>query len=73
MKKFILFSFIILSCQKEKYDKSIHKEIVINNKKYSATWYVNDYYFLGDTVCYKNSDSSIVKICSPYIIIENTK
>jgi hypothetical protein len=33
-----------------------------------AIWYLYDYQLNGDTIVYKNSDSSETKIAPPYII-----
>jgi len=71
MKKLIFLSLILFSCKEKTYKYTIQKEIIVNNKKENAIWYVDDYYFLGDTICYNNSDGTKVKICSPYIVSEN--
>ena len=73
MKKFLFIGLILLSCTKKDYRYEIHKDITVNNREVHAIWYSDTITMLGDTILYKNSDETIVKICSPYFLIDKTK
>jgi hypothetical protein len=73
MKKFLFIGLILLSCTKKEYKYEIHKIIDVNDTTVNAIWYTDTIQMLGDTIFYVNSDSSSVKICPPYFLIDKTK
>ena len=73
MKWYLIFGLLLFSCQSKNYTYEIHKTLYYNDKPYEGVWYTDSIDFLGDTVFYKNSDGSRIKISPPYILIDKTK
>jgi hypothetical protein len=79
MKKLMLIptlSLMILSCKVKssetrdlsKFKYEIKGNVYTKGGPHPAIWYTDTISFHGDTVCYQNSDSSIVRIAPPYTI-----
>jgi hypothetical protein len=75
MKKLIMLSSLLLmvSCNrnanwKYKIKGQVYFATGGPNPMHDAIWYTDTIYYIGDTVCYDNSDGSTVKIAPPYEI-----
>jgi hypothetical protein len=74
MKKVIYLSILILlaSCETNDYKYKIKGKVYIPtsglNPMHDAVWYADSITFRNDTIVYKNSDGSEVKINPPYKI-----
>jgi hypothetical protein len=75
MKKFLIITFGLLigcSSKPDKYKYRIYGNVEIvkgdSLVDHPAIWLTDTIYFIGDTVCYDNSDGSTVKIKPPYTI-----
>jgi hypothetical protein len=73
MKKLLALLIVLTSCSiKEKeWPYEIKGNVETENGPHPAIWHTDTIYFKGDTVCYDNSDGSIVKIAPPYEIRKN--
>ena len=67
MKKIFALTFLILAACVDKRDNYIY-EVRGHLNGDLCIWYVNEYYRIGDTIAYKNSDGSETKIAPPVII-----
>ena len=67
MKKIFALTFFILTSCMNKRDNYIY-EVRGHLNGDLCIWYLNEYYKIGDTIVYKNSDSTETKIAPPVII-----
>ena len=76
MKKILLISLLLFSCNKKEYRYEIKGKVYVptsgTNPMHDAIWYTDTIGFDGDTLYYFNSDGSEVRINPPYILIDHT-
>jgi len=72
MKKILLLSLLLSSCEPKKHKFEIKGKVYLStlgvNKMYDATWFTDIINFDGDTLYYFNSDGSEVRINPPFTI-----
>jgi len=75
MKKILLISLLLFSCNKKEYRYEIKGKVYVptsgTNPMHDAIWYTDTIGFDGDTLYYFNSDGSEVRINPPYILIDH--
>lgn len=67
-----IFAILIIGCKRLEYKYHIVGKVNTETGLRDAQWYTDTICFDNDTIFYKNSDSSIVKIYPPYEVYEIT-